>query len=319
MAQAIPLYVMSCFKLPKGFCHEINMLMATYWWGDSDSKRRIHWKNWDSLCCSKLDGGLGFKDFESFNLALLAKQWWRIMSNEDSVSYKVLKGKYFPNSSPRSVLRRPSSSFLWSSFLEERKVFEEGACWRVGDGKQIEVWVDAWLNKPPEYRATKPSQTPTPLKVVALINEDNRSWKMEMVKDMFTETDAAIITSTHLSKRCMPDKQIWRDSSIGMFTVKSAYFFARKVLGKETQQLSQRQPLWRFCWTAKTIPKVKYFIWRLIQGIIPIGSILQRRGLDVDNRCSMCGQSGDTLRHVFLDCKLSKAVWNICAPEVITA
>ena len=175
VAQAILLYVMSCFKLSKGFCHEINMLMATYWWGDSDSKRRIHWKSWDSLCCSKLDGGLGFKDFESFNLALLAKQWWRIMSNEDSVSYKVLKGKYFPNSSPRSVMRRPSSSFLWSSFLEGRKVFEEGACWRVGDGKQIEVWVDAWLNKPPEYRATKPSQTPTPLKVVALINEDNRS------------------------------------------------------------------------------------------------------------------------------------------------
>ena len=66
---------------------------------------------------------------------------------------------------------------------------EEGACWRVGDGKQIEVWKDAWLNKAPNFRATAPSQTPTPLKVVVLINEEFRSWKVEMVNDLFTESD----------------------------------------------------------------------------------------------------------------------------------
>ena len=319
VALAIPLFVMSCFKLPKSLCHDLNMLMAGYWWGDRDSKRRMHWKNWDSLCCSKLDGGLGFKDIESFNLALLAKQWWSIMNKEDSVSFKVLKGKYFPNSSPRKVLKRPSSSYLWSSLLEGRKVVEEGSCWRVGDGKQIEVWEDAWLNKAPGFKATPPSQTPTPLKVAALINEDNRTWKMEMVNELFVESDVSIITRIHLSNRSMTDKQIWRDSPIGMLTVKSAYFYARMVLGKENQLMSQRKPLWRLFWTAKTIPKVKYFVWRLLHEIIPIGSLLLKRGLDVDNYCTVCGQPGDTLRHVFLDCNLSKAVWSLCAPEVITA
>ena len=69
--------------------------MTGYWWGDRDSNKRIHWKNWDSLYCSKLDRGPGFKDLESFNLALLDKQWWRIINNEDSMSFKVLQGKYF--------------------------------------------------------------------------------------------------------------------------------------------------------------------------------------------------------------------------------
>ena len=131
VAQAIPSYVMSCFKLPKGFCHEVNMLLAGFWWGDKSNKRKIHWKNWDSLCCSKLDGGLGFKDLESFNLTLLAKQWWRVMNNEDSVSFKVLKGKYFPSTSPWTALKNPNSSFFWNSLLEGRKVVEEGAFWRV--------------------------------------------------------------------------------------------------------------------------------------------------------------------------------------------
>ena len=44
VGQAIPLYAMSCFKLPKGFVHELNMLFAGYWWGDLGAKRKIHWK-----------------------------------------------------------------------------------------------------------------------------------------------------------------------------------------------------------------------------------------------------------------------------------
>ena len=49
------------------------MMVAGYWWGDTSIKRKIHWKKWEDVCCSKMDGGLGFKELESFNLAMLAK------------------------------------------------------------------------------------------------------------------------------------------------------------------------------------------------------------------------------------------------------
>ena len=65
VAQAIPLYVISCFRMSKSFLHELNMIFAHFWWGDTNNRKRIHWKKWDALCCSKLDGGFGLKDLES--------------------------------------------------------------------------------------------------------------------------------------------------------------------------------------------------------------------------------------------------------------
>ena len=64
---------MNCFKLPKNLLHDIDRIIVGYWWGDDVDKKRIHWRKWENLCVSKMHGGLGFKDFESFNLALLAK------------------------------------------------------------------------------------------------------------------------------------------------------------------------------------------------------------------------------------------------------
>lgn len=62
-------------------------------------EKRIHMIVWSKLCYPKQEGGLGFRDMESFNRTLVAKQGWRILSHRDSLLACVLKGKYFPSSS----------------------------------------------------------------------------------------------------------------------------------------------------------------------------------------------------------------------------
>ncbi|CAL9029286.1 unnamed protein product [Prunus brigantina] len=86
VATTIPTYSMMCFCYPANLCKEIN--------GDI---LKIHWKSWQSLCRGKDNGGLRFRDLMEFNLALLGKQCWRMLSNPNAYWVRVLKAKYFLN------------------------------------------------------------------------------------------------------------------------------------------------------------------------------------------------------------------------------
>jgi hypothetical protein len=97
VAQAIPVYVMSVFKLPLGLCDELTKMIRRYWWGAEKGKRKIHWLAWDIMLRPKDYGGVGFKDMRLFNQALLARQAWRVIQFPDTLCSQLLKAKYYPN------------------------------------------------------------------------------------------------------------------------------------------------------------------------------------------------------------------------------
>lgn len=74
VAQAMPTYAMSWFKLPTSTLISFTSLMRKFWWGRGKDKNGMAVLAWDKMCISKKDGGLGFRSLEAFNLALLAKQ-----------------------------------------------------------------------------------------------------------------------------------------------------------------------------------------------------------------------------------------------------
>ena len=44
IVQAIPTFVMTCFRLLVGLCQDIEMLICKFWWGQRGDRRKIHWK-----------------------------------------------------------------------------------------------------------------------------------------------------------------------------------------------------------------------------------------------------------------------------------
>lgn len=98
VSQAQPTYAMSVFLMPKQLCLEMESIMCRYWWRASAKKpKSIHWMSWDRLCARKSEGGMGFRKLHDFNLALLGKQGWRLITKQDSMVRTIYKARYYPN------------------------------------------------------------------------------------------------------------------------------------------------------------------------------------------------------------------------------
>ena len=81
-----------------------------------------------------------------------------------------------------------------------------------------------------------------------------------LVNEVMTASNATIVEKIPLSRKRRPNKMIWNESMIGVFSVKLAYYIARKVLGKLEIDSTNRDKIWRLIWSFKVAPKIKYFI-----------------------------------------------------------
>jgi hypothetical protein len=84
VAQAVPTYSMSCFRLLKGLCEHLISLMRNFWWDYKDGKGKTCWVAWDQMIKPKSIRSLGFRDMELFNLALLVKELGGYYKNRTS-------------------------------------------------------------------------------------------------------------------------------------------------------------------------------------------------------------------------------------------
>ncbi|KAL0011468.1 hypothetical protein SO802_006576 [Lithocarpus litseifolius] len=93
VAQAVPAHTMSCFLLPKSLCDEMTRMVRNFWWEQRGEEQQMAWMRWEKLCEPKNMGGMGFRDLKAFNLALLAKQGWRLQQGRQSLYNRVVECK----------------------------------------------------------------------------------------------------------------------------------------------------------------------------------------------------------------------------------
>ena len=85
------------------------------------------------------EGGLGFKDLETFDKALLGKQIWKLLTKLNLLVSKMLKAKYFPKESIFTCKAQSNASWFWKGLLEARGHIEKGLLRRIGNGRSTNI------------------------------------------------------------------------------------------------------------------------------------------------------------------------------------
>ncbi|KAI5335462.1 hypothetical protein L3X38_025595 [Prunus dulcis] len=187
--------------------------------------RGIHWTKWETICVSKQIGGLGFRDLEAFNHALLAKQSWRLFFKCNSLAARVFKALYFPHCNFLEARLGYRPSRIWSSLIWGNDLLKAGLRWRVGNGEDIYVYQDRWVPLPINFKIISTPQFDISMKVCELFNAAGQ-WDEELLKANFWEQEVKAILQIPLASNHREDKLIWHYDQSGKYSVRSGYMVA---------------------------------------------------------------------------------------------
>ena len=164
----------------------------------------MHWVSWKTLSTGKQAGGLGFKDLQSFNKALLGKQIWRLLTCPNLLLSKVLKARYYPKTTLFNCEIKGNASWIWKSLMSAREVVQCGARKQIGNGNNTRIWEDAWLL---EGKGGKIESTKPPGCNITTVSEliANFRWKSTLIFRLFSSHEAAHILKTPISLTGRPD------------------------------------------------------------------------------------------------------------------
>lgn len=260
---------------------------------------------------------MGFHQFNDFNLALLAKLSWRILTTPDSLWVRVLKSRYFPDTTFMNARSGASPSWIWNSILAGRHLMSPGICTQIGNALNTSIWCDNWVpNFPhlstPHQQQHQAHQQPH-LTVDSLIDWDRYTWNLTPISPSITTAVANAIQSIPLISPHLIDKLVWSLEKNGLFSIRSAYHLQRSLhpITVNSPQSSHQisVTVWKWIWHISSLPKIQNFLWRACSNALATKANLHHRYLSLSPICPLCQLALETIEHVLFVCPWTSAVW----------
>lgn len=104
------------------------------------------------------------------------------------------------------------------------------------------------------------------------------------------------------------DFWIWPYTQSGAYTVKSGTMFLEKekqCMYLDVVEVNDRNNI---IWKIKTVPKIKFFLWRALSGALDVADRLHSRGMSVPLSCQLCSSSIETISHMMFECQVARQI-----------
>lgn len=306
---AIPTYTMSCFQIPMSLCKRIQSVLTRFWWDGAEGKKKMCWVSWERMTAPKALGGLGLRDIQLFNQALLAKVAWRIVTTPDCLLARVLKGKYCQRAGFLDTNLPSSCSHGWRSILFGRDLLKENLGKAIGNGQTTKLWKDSWISLDEDVKSFGPNKEENMDLMVSDLLTTDLQWNTGRIKEILPALCEKILC-IQPSRSGAEDLVVWQPSPTGIYSTRSGYFTAYTKSQYQPRSMEGTFTWQRDVWNNTCSPKLRLFLWSIVNDALPIGENLQKRGMVSAINCPRCNEK-ETKMHIFFTCPFAKKVWNL--------
>jgi hypothetical protein len=179
-----------------------------------------------------------------FNLALIAKLGWKLLSKTNCLWVHQLNGNYIKYGDFLSSPAPSTASWLWKGIQKIKPIISMGACLRVSRLSSSPIWTSNWVPTIPPFKP-KPkfplNRNFPSLQIMDLINPDSLSWKVSSIHALFDSTSASEILKLRISTD--PSSQfIWTPSTSGTFSTSLVYSL---ITASSPTSSSVPSPFWK--------------------------------------------------------------------------
>ena len=316
---ALPLHFMAVFKIPTWVINKIDRIRRNFLWFGGNKGKGFVPVAWRKVTSSKEEGGLGIRDLEMLNDAMLCKQWWKLINGFAPVWGDLVFNNYYRRRKICSEAhgRIERCSFFWNSVLKMKGIFNSFAQWLPGDGNRILFWHCDWGSGilkhifPSAFRAAT-NKEDTLKDATHELHDRSRAWNLsfnweiigdDTLKEIY-EMSTKILPPMFSTEGPEGDKVTWKIQDNGQFNVNGLYICLnmRGIAHKQSKKIG----------TMKLIPpKVKFFLWLLSLNRLPTRDNLIARLMRVDEQCVLCGNP-ESAEHLFTGCIPAVLIWYNC-------
>ncbi|KAL0291209.1 UNVERIFIED_CONTAM: hypothetical protein Sradi_7031800 [Sesamum radiatum] len=136
-------YWCSVFILPKGVIKTIEAKIRNFLWrgGTESGGYKVAW---EQVCKPTLHGGLGIRNIQTMNNALMGKHLWQILTKKHDSIWVSWISRYKLRHGTLWAANDKEGSWTWKKLLKLRHQLIKGIQFRVGDGTEFKLWLDPW-------------------------------------------------------------------------------------------------------------------------------------------------------------------------------
>ncbi|XP_074313864.1 uncharacterized protein LOC141649062 [Silene latifolia] len=147
-------YWASVFVLPKGVILRIEAICRNFLWDGSAEYRRSPLVAWDTICRPKQEGGLGLKNQELWNIAMVGRLVDWVATNKESLWVNWVKANYLKGRNWQEYIPTSNSSWVWRRICRVKQRLAAGyvqGTWQVQPSGYTPAGCYEWL------RGTQPT------------------------------------------------------------------------------------------------------------------------------------------------------------------